>query len=83
MIVNQWVAAAHRGDAVGDSARRVQALLRGMGHQSDLYAIRVDDDLAAAFSVEIRADLKRHYRGGNSGRFVQALRAAHVMATRG
>ena len=46
VIVNQWVPAAHRGDAIGDSARRVRGLLRGMGHQSDLYALTIDDDLA-------------------------------------
>jgi glycosyltransferase involved in cell wall biosynthesis len=45
MIVNQWVPAAHRGDAIGDSARRVRGLLREMGHQSDLYAMTIDDDL--------------------------------------
>jgi glycosyltransferase involved in cell wall biosynthesis len=45
MVVNQWVPAAHKGDAIGDSARRVRALLREMGHQSDLYAMTMDDDL--------------------------------------
>jgi glycosyltransferase involved in cell wall biosynthesis len=45
MIVNQWVPAAHRGDAIGDSARRVRGLLRGMGHRSDLFALTVDDEL--------------------------------------
>jgi len=45
MIINQWVPAAHRGDAIGDSARRVQALLRAMGHGSELYALTVDEDL--------------------------------------
>jgi glycosyltransferase involved in cell wall biosynthesis len=45
MIINQWVAAAHRGDAIGDSARRVRDLLRQRGHQSDLYALTIDDDL--------------------------------------
>lgn len=45
MIVNQWVPAAHRGDAVGDSARRVRDLLRGLGHQSDVFALTIDDDL--------------------------------------
>ena len=45
MIVNQWVPAAHRGDAIGDSARRVRGLLRAMGHQSDLFALTIDDDL--------------------------------------
>ncbi|MEW6322686.1 MAG: glycosyltransferase [Acidobacteriota bacterium] len=45
MIVNQWVPAAHRGDAIGDSARRVRALLRARGHQSDIFALTIDDDL--------------------------------------
>ena len=45
MIVNQWVPAAHRGDAIGDSARRVRRLLREMGHASDLYALTIDDEL--------------------------------------
>jgi glycosyltransferase involved in cell wall biosynthesis len=45
MIVNQWVPAAHRGDAIGDSARRVRTLLRGLGHQSEIYALTVDGDL--------------------------------------
>jgi len=45
MTVNQWVPAAHRGDAIGDSARRVRDLLRAMGHHSDLFAMTIDDDL--------------------------------------
>ncbi len=45
MIVNQWVPAAHAGDAIGDSARRVRDLLRQLGHTSDLYALSIDDDL--------------------------------------
>lgn len=45
MIVNQWVPAAHAGDAIGDSARRVRDLLRGMGHRSDVYALTIDDVL--------------------------------------
>lgn len=45
MIVNQWVPAAHRGDAIGDSARRVRELLRAAGHQSDLFAMTIDEDL--------------------------------------
>jgi len=43
--INQWVPAAHRGDGVGDSARRVRDLLRRMGHLSELYALAIDDDL--------------------------------------
>jgi len=46
VIVNQWVPAAHRGDAIGDSARRVRDLLRQMGHSSELFALSIDDDLA-------------------------------------
>ncbi len=46
MIIHQWVPAAHRGDAIGDSARRVRTLLRRMGHTSDLFALTIDDDLA-------------------------------------
>jgi glycosyltransferase involved in cell wall biosynthesis len=45
MIVNQWVPAAHKGDAIGDSARRMRGLLRGMGHQADLFALTIDDEL--------------------------------------
>ena len=45
MIINQWVPAAHKGDAIGDSARRVRGLLRDMGHQSDIFALTLDDDL--------------------------------------
>jgi L-malate glycosyltransferase len=45
MVVNQWVPAAHRGDAIGDSARRMRALLRGLGHESEIYALTIDDDL--------------------------------------
>jgi glycosyltransferase involved in cell wall biosynthesis len=45
VIVNQWVPAAHKGDAIGDSARRVRGILRQMGHQSDIYALTVDDEL--------------------------------------
>ncbi len=45
MIVNQWVPAAHRGDAIGDSARGVRDLLRSLGHDSEIFAMTVDDDL--------------------------------------
>ena len=46
MILNQWVPAAHRGDAIGDSARRVRDLVRALGHESEVYALTIDDDLA-------------------------------------
>ncbi len=45
MIINQWLAAAHRGDAVGDNARVMRDLLRGWGHESEIYGLTVDDDL--------------------------------------
>ena len=45
MIINQWVPAAHKGDAVGDSARRVRQMLRDAGHTSDLFALTIDDEL--------------------------------------
>jgi L-malate glycosyltransferase len=45
MIINQWVPAAHRGDAIGDSARSVRDMLRAMGHSSELFALTIDDDL--------------------------------------
>jgi L-malate glycosyltransferase len=45
MIVNQWVPAAHRGDAIGDSARRVRGMIRDAGHQSDIFAMTIDEEL--------------------------------------
>ena len=45
MIVNQWLAAAHRGDAIGDNARRFRQLLRGLGHESEIFALTIDEDL--------------------------------------
>ncbi len=45
MVINQWVPAAHRGDAIGDSARRVRDLLGRLGHEGDVYALTIDADL--------------------------------------
>jgi len=45
MIINQWVPAAHACDAIGDSARRMRDLIRGLGHESEIYGLTVDDDL--------------------------------------
>ena len=45
MVVNQWVPAAHRGDAIGDSARAVRDLLRAQGHDAGIYALHIDDDM--------------------------------------
>jgi L-malate glycosyltransferase len=47
MIVNQWVPAAHQGDAIGDSARRMRTMLRQLGHESEIYALTIDDSLKA------------------------------------
>ena len=46
MIVNQWVPAAHAGDAVGDHTRGVRDLFRSWGHTSEIFAITIDDSLA-------------------------------------
>lgn len=46
MIINQWLAAAHRGDAVGDNARVMRDLFRKWGHTSEVYGLTVDSDLA-------------------------------------
>jgi|SRR5579862_518120 len=45
MIVHQWIPAAHRGDAVGDSARVVRDILRRSGHESDIFAMTIDESL--------------------------------------
>ena len=45
MRIHQWVPAAHRGDAIGDSARAVRGMLRGMGHDSDIFALTIDEDM--------------------------------------
>ncbi len=60
MIVNQWIPAAHRGDAIGDSARKVRDLLRGMGHESDIYAMTIDEDMRG----EVRSFDQAASRGG-------------------
>jgi glycosyltransferase involved in cell wall biosynthesis len=45
MVIHQWIPAAHRGDAIGDSARRVRDLLRAQGHVSEIYALTIDEDM--------------------------------------
>ena len=45
MIVNQWIPAAHRGDAVGDNARELRDLLRVWGCESDIYALTIDNEM--------------------------------------
>jgi len=43
--VDQWVPALHRGDAIGDSARLMRDAFRSWGHQADVYALELDEDL--------------------------------------
>ena len=45
MKIHQWVPAAHRGDAIGDSARQVRDMLRALGHDSEIFALTIDDDM--------------------------------------
>jgi glycosyltransferase involved in cell wall biosynthesis len=45
VIVNQWVPAAHKGDAIGDSSRQMRTMLRHLGHESEIYALTIDDEL--------------------------------------
>jgi glycosyltransferase involved in cell wall biosynthesis len=45
VIVNQWLPAAHRGDAVGDNARVMRDLFRAWGHDADIYALTIDEGL--------------------------------------
>ena len=45
MKVNQWIPAAHKGDAIGDSARHVRDLLREMAHEADVYALTIDEEI--------------------------------------
>jgi L-malate glycosyltransferase len=44
--IDQWVPALHRGDAIGDSARLMRDLFRSWGHEADVWAPSIDDDLA-------------------------------------
>ena len=45
MRIDQWVPALHRGDAIGDSARLMRDAFRTWGHQADVYALELDEDL--------------------------------------
>jgi glycosyltransferase involved in cell wall biosynthesis len=46
VIVNQWLQAAHAGDAVGDNARALRELIRAQGHESEIYALTIEEGLA-------------------------------------
>lgn len=45
MIINQWLAAAHRHDAVGDNALLMREMFRDWGHDSEIFALTVEDAL--------------------------------------
>ena len=45
MIVNHWVPAAHRGDALCDNARPLRDAMRAGAHDSEMYALTIDDDM--------------------------------------
>jgi L-malate glycosyltransferase len=47
MRVDQWLPAAHRGDAIGDEAVRIRDVLRRSGMESDIYALDIDEEAAA------------------------------------
>jgi glycosyltransferase involved in cell wall biosynthesis len=59
MRVNQWVPAAHKGDAIGDSARHVRDLLQRMGHESEIFALTIDDDLRHEIRPFAEPDARR------------------------
>lgn len=46
MIVHQWVPAMHAGDAVGNHARALRARFRAWDHESDIFALTIDRDMA-------------------------------------
>jgi L-malate glycosyltransferase len=69
VIVNQWVPAAHPGDAIGDSSRRVRDLLRQLGHTSEVYALSIDDELTG----DVRSFEDREARRGDLTIFHYAL----------
>lgn len=42
--MDQWLPAAHRGDAIGDEAIRLRDVLRRSGRASEIYALDIDED---------------------------------------
>lgn len=58
MKVHQWIPAAHRLDAVGDSARRMRSVLRAQGHESDIFALTIDEDLKGDVRPWTEADTR-------------------------
>ena len=69
MVVNQWVPAAHKGDAIGDSARTVRDMLRAAGHEADVFALTIDE----ALQGDVRPFADPAARGGHLTIFHFAL----------
>ncbi len=44
-VINQWIPAAHRGDAAGDNARVLRDMLRSWGYESHIFALTIDVDM--------------------------------------
>ena len=42
--IDQWLPAAHRGDAIGDEAVRIRDFLRSEGASSEIYALDIDEE---------------------------------------
>jgi glycosyltransferase involved in cell wall biosynthesis len=61
VIVHQWVPAAHLGDAVGDNALLLRALLRSWGYESDIFALSIDE----ALKGDVRPWNDQDARGGD------------------
>ncbi|MFQ5792250.1 MAG: hypothetical protein ACE5JI_17410, partial [Acidobacteriota bacterium] len=49
MRIDQWLPAAHYGDAIGDESLRVRQALRRAGFRSDVYALDVDEEVQGEF----------------------------------
>ena len=45
MIINQWVPAAHRGDAVGDHARALRDMFHDWDCEGDIFALTIDENM--------------------------------------
>ena len=45
MRVDQWLPAAHRGDAIGDEAIQIRQALRRSGWASEIYALDIDEEV--------------------------------------
>lgn len=43
--IDQWLPALHRGDAIGDSAQLMRDAFRSWGHEADVWAPDIDEDL--------------------------------------